>query len=224
MLGSSPCDGQAAVCRYHPPWLYPDRCRGHQHHVPVLHLLPPVRHCFPRSSWCSCSIYFHLHLTSCMMDYHPWGTPWIPMIHQNLLLLRPPLIQFLDWAVDKMLLHFGDIMRHILPKTCCPGGSAMSMASNSTNISMSAWYWELQVHSGVREATVYHNLPWYTYVIICVYMYIGIQPLEQLRGLFFHRFGHWLSEDGIQHLDDMMVMCMYGDDKAHRHLKIQSPS
>ena len=50
---------------------------GHQHHVPVLlHLLPPVRHYFPRSSWCSCSIYFHLNLATCMMDYHPWGTPW----------------------------------------------------------------------------------------------------------------------------------------------------
>ena len=50
---------------------------GHQHHVPVLlHLLPTERHYFPRSSWCSCSIYFHLNLTSYMMDYHPWGSPW----------------------------------------------------------------------------------------------------------------------------------------------------
>ena len=129
---------------------------------------------------------FHLFPPQSYQLYDGLSPVGQPMIHQNLLLLRPPLIQFLDWAVDKMLLHFGDVMRHILPKTCCPGGSAMSMASNSTNISMSAWYWEPQVHSGVREATVYHNLPWYTYAYICI---LESSLLNNLGGYFFTGLG-----------------------------------
>ena len=51
MLGSSPCDGQAAVCRYHRPWRYPDR-RAKWAKWLLRSRATPVIHGKPDEPWC----------------------------------------------------------------------------------------------------------------------------------------------------------------------------